>query len=215
MMKKLLALAAIVPLQALASNTVSWTTWVDTGHGSFEQNSVTVNVTYTGDVLAVDTWENMYDVPASFTNAVVTNTPTMSQGTLQMSGGSAVLNTFHFDKTVIDPVIVLFSVGQGGSPVRFVFDDSYTFTIGAQGGGHWGGGTLTQVGNTVTGYEGNGLLQFTGSYSGISFYTPDSEFYYGATVGAMATAVPEPESYALLLGGLTAIGCLRRCRRRT
>jgi len=215
-MKKLFALAAIaatLPLHALAADTVSWTTWASTGAGSFTQNSATVNVTYTGGVIGLDTWENMYDVPSSFTNAAVTNTPTMAQGTLQMAGGDPTqLNTFHFDKAVIDPVIVLFSVGQGGVPVDFQFTGSVSFTVGAQGGGHWGGGTLVQAGNTVTGVEGNGLLQFTGSYTDISFYTPHYENYYGATVGAMTAAVPEPETWALMLVGLAGLGFAARRR---
>lgn len=205
----------IAPVQATPVDTASWTNWTSSAPGSisgnFTQGGQTINVTYTGSASGVDYSSYFYNVPGSFTNAEVTNTPG-TNGTLLMTGGTSEINAFHFSQAVIDPIIDLFSVGQGGVPVTFNFLNDATFSILNQGAGNWGGGLLTQNGNSVTGWEGNGLLQFHGTYTDIYFTTPDYENYYGATVGAI-NAVPEPATYALILGGLGLVGWTTRRRK--
>lgn len=200
-----------LPLSVFAADTASWTNWVDIHHGSLTQNSNTINVGYTGSAFALDHGSYFYDVPSSFTSATITNTPG-TNGTLEMAGGDSTVHTFTFSQAVVDPVIALYSVGQGGRPVRFVFDTSAFSITSATANGHWGGGSLIQAGNTVTGVEGNGLLQFTGSYTSISFTTPDYEYHYGGTVGAPTVAVPEPEAAGMVLAGLMVAGALLRRR---
>lgn len=224
-LKKILAvgaaLALATPLPVLAAGTASWTLWNPSPTtpftGTFVQNSNTITVTYTGDIggppPGLDFNSYIYDVPSSFTNAVVTNTPG-SNGTVDLNGGTSTVDTFTFSRPVINPLIDLFSVGQAGVPVQIQFLGNPTFSIGASGAGNWGGGTLTQSGSTVTGVEGNGLLQFQGTFSSISFVAPNFEYYYGATVGGLTTAVPEPETYAMMLFGLGVMGVVARRRRR-
>lgn len=209
----------IAPVQATPLDTASWTHWTSSPGGiggDFIQGSHSIDVTYTGNASGVDYGAHIYNVPSSFTNAEVTNTPG-TNGTLIMTGGTDDIHNFHFSQAVIDPIIDLFSVGQRGVPVTFNFLNDATFSILSQGAGNWGGGLLTQSGSSVTGLEGNGLLQFHGTYTDISFITPDYEFYYGATVGAIQAvsdsisqdasvnainAVPEPATYMLILGSL-------------
>ena len=220
-MKKLLSaclLAAVMPLSAFAADTADWTDWTTNTQGSFVQNGNTISVTYSGTNLGVSHADFYYNVPSSFTTALVTNSPSAADGTIIMTGGDTTVNTFTFSQAVVDPLLVLFSVGQpGGYFVPFNFLGSVDFSILAQGAGNWGGGSLVKTGNTVTGEEGNGLIQFHGSYTQISFTTPVYEFYYGGSVGALSNLrqvpVPEPETYALLLAGLGLVGLAARRRR--
>jgi hypothetical protein len=197
---------------ASAADTASWAHWTGTT-GTFVQNSNTVTVTYTGDSHDGDQRAAIFDTaPSSFTAPpLVTNTPG-ANGTIDMTGGHATVNSFHFSQAVVDPLVALWSIGNSGTPVTFNFLDDAKFSILSQGAGNWGGGSLVQAGNSVTGREGNGLLQFKGTYTDISFTTPDYESYYGATVGAIA-AVPEPETYAMILAGLGVIGAMVRRRK--
>jgi len=200
-MKAVLALALAAPLQVFAADTVDWAHWSNVNNATLTQNGQLVHVTYTGDNAGLDLNAYIYDHPASFTNADVTNTPG-SNGTIDMVGGKQTVNVIHFDHPVVNPYMDVFSVGRGGLPVSFVFLNA-DVSILSQGAGHWGGGTLTQSGNTITGQEGNGLLKLTGTYTEIDFQTPNLESYYGATVGVALTApVPEPASWGMLLSGL-------------
>lgn len=199
---------------AMADDTASWAVWLGTS-AAFTQNGSTVNVTYTGQLNSIDYNASYFNsVPTSFTSSEVTNTPG-SNGAIHMTGGTSDVNTLHFSQAVINPLIAVFSVGQGGTPVTFNFLNNPSFVIASQGAGHWGGGLLTQNGNSVTGLEGNGLLQFNGSYTDIAFTTPVQENFYGFTVGAIANAavVPEPETYAMLLAGLGLMGFIARRRK--
>lgn len=207
----------IAPVQAVPIDTASWTSWTSSTSGSFTQDSHVINVTYTGNTFGVNYASYFYNVPTSFTNSEVTNTPG-THGTLLMTGGTSQINGFHFSQPVVDPLISVFSVGQAGAPVSFNFLNNVTFSILSQGAGNWGGGLLTQNGTSITGWEGNGLLKFHGTYTDILFTTPNYEYYYGATIGALTdspvrpTAIPEPATYALILMGLAVGGVLRRSK---
>ncbi|MET3133951.1 hypothetical protein AAKU55_004244 [Oxalobacteraceae bacterium GrIS 1.11] len=211
-----IAAALIAPLHAMAVPTVNWTSWSSSSTGTSAQNAQSINVSYSGDTIGLDHNAYIYDVPSSFTSAEVTNTPG-NLGTILMQGGNATINTFHFSHAVVNPYIALFSVGQDSVPVSFNFLNGASFSVLSQGAGHWAGGSLTALpGNTtIVGREGNGVLKFNGTFTDISFTTPNSEYYYGATIGlANVAAVPEPSNYAMLLAGLAGLGLVLRRRRR-
>ena len=210
-MKKIILASIIAALSssAMAVDTVSWANWASLSNGSMQQGNQSITVSYVGENLGIDHNAYIYDVPTSFTNAQVTNTPGTNGTILMQGGGANRINTFHFSQAVTNPYINVFSVGQAGVPVAFNFLNGATFSILAQGRGHWGGGTLTQdTPSSFVGREGNGLLQFHGTFTDISFITPNYEYYYGATVGI--AAVPEAETYAMLMAGLGVMGFLAR-----
>ena len=196
--------------------TTSWTNWNQDLTGTLVQNGSSITVTYNGNFYGgVDYGAYIYDVPGSFTNATVTNTPG-SNGTIDMAGGERTGGTFFFSSPVINPVMDIFSLGQPGVQASYVFSGipAGSISLLAGGTGHWGGQSITLVGNTVYGSEGNGLIQFNGTFSSISFATPQVEYYYGATVGALSTApVPEPETYAMMIVGLGLLGFMAQRRK--
>src|SRR5215467_7059620 len=120
-------------------------------------------------------------------------------------------NTIRFSTPVVDPVMAIWSLGQGGAPASFVFTASEPFTI--QSGGpsnEFGGSSITQSGNVVNGVEGNGTIRFSGTFSEITWTNPQSEFFYGFTAGVAGglTPVPEPSTWLLVA---TVVGVLWLC----
>jgi PEP-CTERM motif len=96
---------------------------------------------------------------------------------------------------------------------QFNFNTSFAIESGGPSA-EYGGTSITSVGNTVFGVEGNGVIQFNGAVTSISWTNPVFENWYGFTLGVPVAAVPEPETYALMLAGLAALGAVTRRRRK-
>jgi hypothetical protein len=132
---------------------------------------------------------------------------------VQLVGGgvtNAVTDILTFSTPVVDPVFAIWSLGAGGTPASFVFNQTPTLVAGGPSA-EYNGSTISILGNTVSGAEGNGTVQFLGTFSSLSWTNPQNEGYYGFTVG-IPSAVPEPELYALMLAGLSLIGFVARRR---
>jgi hypothetical protein len=103
-------------------------------------------------------------------------------------------------------------LGQPGLIASFIFNAAPTLQAGGPNA-QFGGQSIVVNGNTVNGAEGNGVVQFTGTFSSLS-WTNTPEFFYAFTVGlnGPVAAIPEPETYAMLLAGLGLLGFAARRR---
>ncbi len=198
----------------------SWTDWTSANTTSATGTVDGVGVSFTGDLApaaqtsgGINYWAANSSI---YTSAGVDNGPTPNSDIIRLTGGTGTgLQTLTFSTPVTDPVMAILSMGQSIAsngvdvPVQYIFDAP--FTILNQGVGFWGGSAtgLTQGGTTLTGLEGHGIIQFSGTFNSISWTMPLSENWHGFTVGK-ATAVPEPASLMLLGAGLAAIGIWRR-----
>lgn len=218
---KALALAAAALAFATApasAGNVSWTLWqpdsVFTGPtaGQVSGSVDGVGVTYSGDVYDLNTNYPSWAPNSTWEGGDVSNAPPAGNGAIKLTGGGDTgINTITFDQDVTNPVIAIWSLGQANGPASFVFDVAAN-QLALLGGGpsaEYNGQALALSGTTVSGLEGNGLVQFYGTFKTISFTTPQYEYYYDFTVG-VAGGVPEPASWAMMLIGFFGLGTIVR-----
>jgi len=225
-MKKLAILAAVLMcLASMWSATaqaafIYWTDWTSQTAGNPGSASGTIllpsallpsaiTVTYSGDVSndSHGSWQ-----PAStFTkDGDVDNAPS-GNNNVTLNGTYSGLYTLSFSTPVINPVMAILSLG--GNPGSAGMKFTYPFTILKYGPNYSyseSPGTLTiDSSNILWGNGGNGIIQFSGTYSSLSWYAVNAEYWYMFTVGAPA-AVPLPPSVFLLGSALAGLGLLHR-----
>jgi hypothetical protein len=211
-----------VPISANAA-VIDWTTWSNsytsgypTG-GTATGTAGSVGISYSGEVQSVvpnypngspdyyygsgSTW-----LPStSYVGGIVGNAPPVSGGIVQLFGGASTppVDTITFSTPVTDPVMAIWSLGQGGINASFQFIEAPVYQAGGPSS-EYGGSSIIVALNGVYGAEGNGTVEFPGTFTSISWTNPTFEDWYGFTVGVAAT--PLPSTWTMLIAGFVGIG---------
>ena len=203
--------AATLAVSGLAqSAAIDWNQWTSNSTGSIASTPVTI--TFTGQ--NGGGWSASYPSygPAATwaDGTVVSNAPT--GGIVVLSGGNTNVNTVTFSQAVTNPIFAIWSLGQGGINASFNFIGATPVFVSGGASAEYGGSSISVSGNNVSGNEGNGTVEFLGTYTSLSWTNPTYEYWYGFNVGItdVAPSVPEPASIGLMLAGLTLVGLARR-----
>jgi hypothetical protein len=210
-----LALLLLCASTSLAAP-VDWNYWTSNQNGFLPSGNQNLTVTYSSadyhtTILGIPTWT---PTTTWADGTILSNGLTPFNNVMQIFGGTETVNTLTFSQPVIDPVIAIWSLGsvvQGSA--SFVFTGYNPQLIVGGPSSEYGGNPLTLSGVTVSGVEGNGSVQFLGTYTSISWTNPQFEDYYGFNVGILGV-VPEPSSYLLAAFGAAGLW-LARTRRHT
>lgn len=212
-----------------AASAQAWTDWTGSDPVLAPNNFVTaigtvtgtlagVTVTYTGGFVGAQLsgGTNYWNPDGAYTQNGL-SAPNLNDF-IQLNGATS--GTISFSSAVLNPYFALISVGRTNLPVTYDFG-SAAFTVVSNNNTDcaiWGCGSYTTLGNSLTGYEFSGTLQFTGLFNSITFSTDPEEYWHGFTVGAPVEAgtqsvVPEPATMSLLATGLIGMAAARKRRK--
>lgn len=180
---------------------INWTTWTSqpsatTVTGTLTVGSTPVSVGYTGEIAFTQlnhTGTNFFQPTSTFTAPpTVTNSPPSDMIAID---GTATTHTITFGTAIDDPIMEIVSLGQPGVGTQYDFalSSGQSMSILAQGPSNSFGGCntcLSLSGTTITGHEGDGIVQFTGTFTSLSWTGANPEFWNGITFGVTGLAVP-------------------------
>lgn len=209
--------AAISPANLSAQ---SWTTWTSATPGVFNGtlfgNPVTFTGAYVGGNLSASGIDYFSPSGAYTQSGLVAPNAGGNVGFIMFDAPTS--GTFTFSAPVTNVFVALISVGQGGVPVTYTFDQSFTVASNNNTNcAYWGCGSYTTGVNSISGSEFSGTLAFNGSVTSLSFTTAPGENWHGITIGAESlavTATPEPASMVLMGSGLLGIAGVAVRRRK-
>ncbi len=210
--------AAVSACQVYGATPIEWNTWNTATSGTIVTGGSPISVGFSVPSSSVDnlvTNYPSYGPSSTFADgSIVLNAPLPANNIIQLEGGNDNINTVTFSAPVLNPVMAIWSLGAGGTPASFVFQNATPVFVAGGPSNEYGGSAITVSGNTVSGQEGNGVVEFLGTYTSINWANPQLEGWYGFNVGIAGPApVPLPASAWLMLSSLGGIAAFARKRR--
>lgn len=216
-------------MQTASAGVINWVDWTSstgtTVQGTGTSLGTTIGITYTGVTNFVQTGAgtDFFNPSTPYTdNSIIDNRPPAAEMISITGGPNALTHTVTFSEAVVNPVMAIVSLGQPNITVTYEFINE-TFDILSSGTGFWGGqepDSLFQLAPSIlTGIEGHGAIQFSGTYTEISWTVPTFENWHGFTFGFEILEsqvpdgnIPEPTTFALM--GLGFAGLVFRRKRK-
>lgn len=223
-MEGTLLLALLLTLSApMKASTITWTTWTAAtgGNPGIATGTIgAVGVTYAGQVTYFFTDYPSWKPTSTYAGGTVANAPSPDNIVGLTGGAGTAAATVTFSHPVVDPVMAIWSLGAPGLRAEFVFTSTEPFSVEAGGpSAEYGGSSIYTGGtcpaNAVCGAEGNGTIEFNGTFTTLTWTNPNYENWYGFDLGIAGVAkTPEPASLLLLATGLLGLAWAVRRRER-
>jgi hypothetical protein len=200
---------------------LTWTDWTAADSSSAKGTLGGIDVTFTGAIdpaAQTNGGTNYWAVNSQIYTPTGVENPPPDSDIIRLTGGAnSGVQTLTFSAPVVNPLLAIMSLGRTNVETLYSFDSP--FDVLRSGAGYFGGGVLQELaGNVLSGKEGHGLIQFSGTFSSISWRSTE-EYWHGFQVGyvdADQTApVPVPAAGFLLVGALGGLGLAARRRRRS